>query len=173
MASIRVDAALYDQLRSHLRGHVEQAAFMLASFDEKARQFTLHELIVVSPEGLDAQRPDFIALSDDTKRGVIKRAWDSGLCLVEAHSHGEHGYAAFSLADAQGFAEWVPHLWWRLKGRPYAAIVTAGPTAFDAMAWVDGPREAEQVTHIDVVGGARMRPSSGTLGVEGVAGHVR
>lgn len=172
MASIRFEKDQYERLRSHLRGHVEQVAFALAEFDAQQRLFTVKELIVVGGDGLDAQRADFIELGDETQRTVIKRAWDSDMCLVEAHSHGEHGLAVFSRADDTGFAEWVPHLWWRLKGRPYAAIVTAGPSDFDSIAWIDAADAPEQVTHVDVIGGVRLRPTSMTMKAKG-AHHVQ
>lgn len=169
MASIRFDKDQYERLRAHLRGHLEQVAFTLAEFDAQSHVFAIKELIVVEGDALDDQRVDYIELGDDVQRAIIKRAWDSGLCLVEAHSHGDRGYAAFSRADEIGFAEWVPHLWWRLKGRPYAAIVMAGPEDFDAIAWVDGADLPEQVTHLDVIGGARLRPTGMTLKAKG--GH--
>jgi hypothetical protein len=41
----------------------------------------------------------------------------------------------------------VSHLWWRLRGRPYAAIVTSTPD-LDALAWIDNPGKAEQVAGV-------------------------
>lgn len=43
-------------------------------------------------------------------------------------------------------AEWVrmPYLSWRLRGRPYAAVVTS-KIDFDALAWINGSAVAEQV----------------------------
>jgi hypothetical protein len=63
------------------------------------------------------------------------------------HSHVD-GIASFSASDVWGFHEWVPHVRWRLRGRSYAAIVTAGDT-FDALAWIEreGP---EQVARLEV-----------------------
>ena len=41
----------------------------------------------------------------------------------------------FSLTDQKGFQEFVPHVWWRLKGKPYVAVVVA-QTDFDGVVWI-------------------------------------
>ena len=69
---------------------------------------------------------------------AIKRAHDPGTCLVEFHSHTGPWPAAFSGSDLIGFREFVPHIWWRLKGRPYLAVVACRST-FDGFAWIAGP----------------------------------
>jgi hypothetical protein len=56
----------------------------------------------------------------------------------------------------------VPHLWWRLRGRPYGALVTAGKT-FDALAWVDGPNDVEQIERLDIEGGDTLLATGRTL----------
>lgn len=45
----------------------------------------------------------------------------------------------------------MPHVRWRLHGRPYASIVTAGDT-FDALAWVEDAARPEQVERLEVDG---------------------
>lgn len=69
--------------------------------------------------------------------------------MVEAHSH-KPGHARFSRSDLWGLDEWVPHLWWRLQGAPYAALVKSGDE-WDAMAWLRLPRAPEAVTAIEIV----------------------
>lgn len=136
MSALLIPAGLYAELQSHLRGRIEQAAFMLADRRSGDGAFQVRELRRVQSEGFDVQTSFHISLRDPTRAELIKWAWDSGACLVEAHSHGDRGLARFSPSDLAGFDEWVPHLWWRLQGRPYAAIVTAGET-FDGFAWIE------------------------------------
>jgi hypothetical protein len=50
--------------------------------------------------------------------------------------------------DFEGFTEFVPHVRWRLRGRPYAAIVVAD-TTFDALAWIE-PEDPKPVA-VDAV----------------------
>jgi hypothetical protein len=116
----------------------------------------------VAPTGFEAQSAVHVSLRDETRAAITKWAWDAGRSLVEAHSHGDAGSAEFSASDLCGFAEWVPHLWWRLRGRPYAAIVTAGET-FDALAWIVAPQQPEQVRAVDITGRGRLIASGRTL----------
>jgi hypothetical protein len=47
----------------------------------------------------------------------------------------------------------VPHLWWRLGGRPYAALVFGAET-FDGLAWNHSPADAVPVVSLAVDGQA-------------------
>lgn len=144
MARFVIGRDLYDALGGHLSARAEQVGFFLAEAQLDERVFVLREWRPVPPEGLKHQSDVHVSLTDEIRAEVIKWAWDSGLSLVEAHSHGKWGPAKFSPSDLWGLEEWVPHVWWRLQGRPYAALVAADDT-FDAIAWIDRPRAAEQV----------------------------
>lgn len=147
-ASIAISSADYRAVRAHLRGQVEQVAFFLAHFDPKQRRFELHEWRAIPRDGFDYQSAYHVTLSDASRAEVIKWAWDARACLVEVHSHGDDGLAGFSPSDFSGLDEWVPHVRWRLRGLPYAALVTAGDT-FDGLAWTsDGPAEPIITLHI-------------------------
>ena len=88
-----------------------------------------------------------MALTDEAQASAIQWAWSAGECLVEAHSHGDRWPAEFSVTDLSGFEEWVPHVRWRLRGLPYAALVTGGAD-FDGLAWIDTSGLPEQVALI-------------------------
>jgi len=133
--------------REHLRGHVEQVGFFLADFDESLGAFVLGDWRAMPPEAFEHQSEYHVTLRDEARPELIAWAWNARASLVEIHSHGENGLAAFSPSDIWGFKEWVPHVRWRLRGSPYAAIVTAG-ASFDALAWVDDTGEPTQVSHI-------------------------
>ncbi len=146
---IAAPGELYRSLRTHLAGRVEQVGFFLADYDDALRVFALREWRPMPPEAFEIQNSYHVTLRDEVRPKIIKWAWDAGACLVEAHSHGDRGVARFSPSDVWGFHEWVPHVRWRLRGRPYAAIVTASDT-FDALAWIDG--DPEQVERLEVDG---------------------
>jgi hypothetical protein len=149
MTAFAVTRALYDGARGHLRGRVEQVGFFLADFDGTRRAFLLREWRAIPPEGFEYQSAYHVSLTDEMKTEVIRWAWDARACLVEAHSHGDFGRAMFSPSDLSGFRDWVPHLFWRLRRRPYAALVTAGET-FDALAWVEAADLPEQIERIEL-----------------------
>jgi hypothetical protein len=136
---IATSDALHRAARAHLRGQVEQVGFFLADFDPDARAFVLREWRPMPPEAFEYQSAYHVTLRDEMRPKIIKWAWDADACLVEVHSHGCDGLAWFSPSDLYGFDEWVPHVRWRLGGRPYAAIVAAGDS-FDGLAWLDAEK---------------------------------
>lgn len=160
MATFRISHELYEAVRAHLRGRVEQVGFFLADYE--AETFVLGEWRPIPPEGFEYQGAYHVTLTDEMKTDIIRWAWDAGACLVEAHSHGDRGSAQFSPNDLSGFRDWVPHLFWRLRRRPYAALVTQGET-FDALAWVDDARQPQQVTQIELDDGTVLPATALTL----------
>jgi hypothetical protein len=100
-------------------------------------------------EDYEVQAGDYLELGDAARARLIKEAHDRKLCLVESHSHPGPYPAAFSYSDLAGLEEFVPHVRWRLRGRPYAALVFAA-SGFDGLAWADGGAgNPEQVTAIE------------------------
>lgn len=151
MTVVIASAALHSAARAHLRGHTEQVGFFLADFDADGSAFVLREWRPMPPDAFEYQSAYHVTLRDEMRPEIIKWAWEADACLVEVHSHGDDGIAWFSPSDLYGFDEWVPHVRWRLRGRPYAAIVTAGDT-FDALAWIDAESGPVQVTAFEVDG---------------------
>ena len=159
MTTIAASGELHRVAREHLRGRIEQVGFFLADFDASGRMFVLREWRPMPPEAFAFQSAYHVTLRDEVRPEVIKWAWGNDACLVEAHSHAGSGAAAFSASDMRGFAEWVPHVRWRLRGRPYAAIVIAADS-FDALAWLDSTGEPTQVAQLavdDAIHGATRR----------------
>lgn len=150
-AVIAAPGTLYRAAREHLGGHIEQVGFFLADFDTERGAFVLREWRPMTPEAFEYQSAYHVTLRDEMRPEIIKWAWDAGACLVEVHSHGDEGIAWFSPSDLYGFDEWVPHVRWRLRGRPYAAIVTISDS-FDALAWIDDDSTPVQVTALEVDG---------------------
>lgn len=134
----------YGQLRAHLLqpdSHVEQAAFGFAERrqDQGRDIFRLIEWMAVPPEGFAVQTAYHFELTDEMRGSVIKRAHDLRACLVEFHCHTGRWPAAFSSSDRAGFLEFVPHVLWRLKGRPYLAVVVSD-SGRDGLVWLEDVR---------------------------------
>jgi hypothetical protein len=144
MIQITTGAAVWETALEHLGAGAERAGFFIADWLPLERHFMVRGWRPV--DGALASEPGELHLSlpDETRSAVIQWATAESACLIEAHSHSQWSPAAFSLYDLRNLDEWVPHLRWRLRGRPYAAIVTS-VVDFDALAWIDNPRKAEQV----------------------------
>lgn len=155
---------LYRDLVAHLEhGEEEQVAFLFAEPPGEDGRLRPTEMYAVPPEGFVDQSAFYLALSDEVRSLVISRATELDACLVEAHSH-LHGPAGFSPTDIDGLAEWVPHIRWRLAGRPYLALVFAGGS-FDALLWRDGGEQPAPLAELAVNGDPPRHPTDLTLGL--------
>jgi hypothetical protein len=94
--------------------------------------------MLLKAEHFSVQEAYYLELTDATRARVIKRAHQLSCSLIEFHSHVGHAKAQFSGSDIAGFKDIVPHIWWRLAKRPYAAVVVARD-GFDAFIWSDNP----------------------------------
>lgn len=124
-------------------GECEEAAFLFTQPLESEGGTVLHafEEMLIPPEGFVSRSGYYLELSDESRASVIKRAHDLKAGLIECHSHPTQRRACFSWSDLHGFDEFVPHVRWRLGGRPYGAIVFA-PGSIDALVWVGPGRQA-------------------------------
>lgn len=147
MVGIMMDGELWRTARSHLDGRAEEIGFFLADWTSNDRCFVVHTWRPIHGETVAIGGQLHVSLSDETRADVIMWAAAEEACLIEAHSHGSSSPGAFSEFDLRGLEEWVPHVRWRLHGRPYAAMVTTTDD-FDALAWIDNPRKAEQVAGV-------------------------
>lgn len=168
LITLELPAKVYGDLRAHLLpgdSDVEQAAFVYARTERDANdgvafRFVDHELI--RPTGFAIQHSYHLELGDEQRAAVIKRAHDLNASIVEFHSHPGPFPACFSPSDLYGFKDFVPHVWWRLKNRPYLAVVVAS-TGFDALAWVNSPSAPEAVDSIVMESGKRVTPTGLTM----------
>ena len=136
-AVIELAKPIRDAVWTHLlprKQEVEQAAFLYATVFEGS--FHVIQWEPVFTDDFVIQTSFHIELVDAVRARVIKRAHDLGGALIEMHSHLGKWPAQFSPSDIAGFDEWVPHVRWRLKGRPYAALVVTR-RGFDGLAWID------------------------------------
>jgi hypothetical protein len=161
MASFEIKNAGLQQMRSDLFGAVEHVGFFLADYDAEDRRFELGEWIAIPSEGFEFQSSYHVSLTDEAIAMVLGRATAAECSLVEVHSHLGYAGAAFSPSDIIGLREWVPQMRWRLRRRPYAAMVWEDES-FDALAWIE-TAGAEQVETISVDGGKAMAATGFTL----------
>ncbi len=150
----------YARLRTHLTpdGEVEEVAFLLTEPYEGDETLRVASIQLIEDENFRFQSGYHVELADNVRPALIKRAWEEEACVIEAHSH-LRGPAGFSWSDMAGFDEWVPHMRWRLRGRPYAALVFA-PDDFDALVW-NGDASPDHVEAL-VIGDAALRPTGRT-----------
>jgi len=165
-AILKMSAGRFDGLMAHLLPPAscrEEAAFLFVKPCETGRQiaFEVIENEKLEPADFKSQLGDYLELTDEVRARLIKRAHDLGASLVELHSHPDPYPAAFSLADRIGLQETVPHMWWRLKKRPYFAIVVADD-GFDALVWLDNPKIPQGLGGI-LAGDRLLRPTNNSL----------
>jgi len=158
---LRIDEARYRRLNDHLlpkRACMEQAAFLLCSYAEDEAIFTCLDTILIRHEQFAIHSAFHLELDDSARAQVIKAAHDRQCSLVEIHSHPFSGIAQFSGSDFSGLADFVPHVWWRLRHRPYGAFVVT-PASIDGLAWIDGPEAPERVLAVKI--GAQVLATTG------------
>jgi hypothetical protein len=129
----------------------EEVGFMYVrpASSDKAHEFQFADWDPIEPRGFLARSRYGFELADESRARVIKRAHDLGASLVEIHSHAGSWPAAFSASDLFGFAEFVPHVWWRLQGKPYFAVVVTRKS-FDGLVWLAGPDSPQRLDGIAV-----------------------
>ena len=155
---LAIDRGLYQELLDHLApSEDEQVAFLFTAPPERGETLRVVEMYAVPAQGFADQSPFYLALSDEVRGEVLGRAARLGGCLVEVHSHAL-GPAGFSPTDLDGFEEWVPHVRWRLAGRPYVALVFAGES-FDALAWAGDGGGPAPLAGLAVDGAGTLLPT--------------
>lgn len=157
---------LFAELNNHLlppNGTDEEAAFLFAETKRASgnARFKVIETEKLKPDDFDSRFGDYLELKDETRARLIKRAHDMNASLIEMHSHPFPLPAAFSVSDRLGLKETVPHMWWRLKNRPYLAIVVA-PEDFDALVWLDDPSSPQKLDCV-LDGNRVLRPTNISL----------
>jgi hypothetical protein len=163
---LKLPDGAYEDLVAHLLpgdSPYEQAAFLFAVVQRTEEGVALEVIDSAKLVAADfeVQARDYLELADATRARLIKRAHDLGASLVEMHSHPGPWKAAFSRSDILGLSETVPHMWWRLDKRPYAAIVVA-PSSFDAMVWLESPVSPQALDSL-AAGSRILRPTNITI----------
>jgi proteasome lid subunit RPN8/RPN11 len=163
---LKMPAEIFDDIAAYLLppdSMREEAAFLFVQPTPTNSNivFEVIEAQKLGPNEYSSQFDDYLELADHARARLIKRAHDLGTSLVEMHSHPGPFPAAFSHADRMGLKETVPHMWWRLKKRPYLAIVVA-ESGFDALLWMENPRIPQALDGI-LAGDRLLKPTNNSL----------
>lgn len=158
----------FNKLQAHvLKTSLEDAAFAYVKSHIRNDRL-IFEVIDWDPiheNDFESRSAYHLSLSFETQGKIIKKAHDLNASLVEFHSHSGDFPVKFSYSDFIGFEEFVPHVWWRLNGKPYLAVVF-NHNSFDGLAWIENPNIPQQLNCIRVEN-KELRPTQRTL-IEGV-----
>lgn len=157
---------IYQKIQAHLlpkEDFREQGAFVFANLTDSGNNiiFKFADWQPLSSLDFVCQDNDYLELSDHTRASIIKKAHDIGSSLVELHSHPFSKSAMFSFSDCRGFEEFVPHVWWRLQGKPYLAVVVA-QKSFDSLVWLDNPLKPQKLDGI-ITGKHLLQPTGHSI----------
>ena len=143
--------------------YAESVAFIFATIfkTDNSVEFHFKSWYSVKPHEYEYRGRAHVELKDEMRQKIIKKAFDTDASIIELHSHICSRGACFSPTDLQGFEEFVPHVWWRLNKKPYAAIVFS-KSDFDAVVWLDNPQQYHQLSAI-VVDGRNHYPTGLTF----------
>ena len=169
-SSLELPPSIYRAIMAHLLpGDTikEQAAFLFATCGLTTNQTSMRflEWAAIRPEDFTYHSEFHLELGDEKRSEIIKRAHDLNASIVEWHSHPQFWPAEFSLSDMAGLREFVPQVMWRLKDRPYAAVVVT-PYDFDALVWTRRDKESTQSLVLRV-GRKKLNPTRRTLSLKG------
>jgi len=130
---------------------VENVAFIFTEVlkENKNIQLKFKSWYAVKPDEYKYRSRHYVELKDEMRPKIIKMAFDLNAAIIELHSHLSDKRVRFSPSGIEGFGEFVPHVLWRLKGKPYTAIVFS-KKAFDGLIWIDDARKPNQLTKISV-----------------------
>jgi hypothetical protein len=165
-SSLIIPPDAHGALLNHLlppRTDSEEAAFIFCQTQlvDAGAEFRFLEAYLVATEEFNYRSLYGIELTDTCRAKVIKRAHDLNASLLELHSHPRTSTVEFSASDRGGFDDFVPHVWWRLKKQPYAAVVV-GPQNFDSLCWITNAKTPDSVLDLQV-GDRRLTPTGLTL----------
>ena len=155
--------SVYEEVWAHLLiegAQPESAGFIFAvpgSRDGDIQVFEHVEWYPVPPDGFVERSWYHLELTGEVSGSIIKRAHDLGASIVEFHSHLGTQPAAFSHTDQRGLREFVPHVWWRLRKKPYFAVVVTH-NDFDGLAWISDPKKPQRLDGI-IVGDKLLEPT--------------
>lgn len=146
-----------------LQDSEERVIFLLTNKTSEITKiiFEIKDIYLVPQNEID-QSSYSVRLKQISQAKIIKWAWDSGFSLAEIHSHPfSNKNTTFSYSDVVGLKEFVPHVWWRLKNKPYIAMVF-GKRDYDALVWIDSPHSPKKLEGV-LVENKLFRPTNSTL----------
>ncbi|WLI89075.1 hypothetical protein Q4S45_20605 [Massilia sp. R2A-15] len=151
-ATITIPTAMLLAMQAHLfpgNSNMEQGGFLLCKSCAQELPYSLvvEEWLPLMRDDYVTQASDYLELSDAARARIIKLAHERNAILLEVHCHPSKQPACFSPADILGLVEFVPHIRWRLRGKPYAALVV-GHNSIDGLAWFGDSKTPIPIGHI-------------------------
>jgi molybdopterin/thiamine biosynthesis adenylyltransferase len=144
----------FRQLREHLlRPGIhedEQMAYILCGVNEGEDylQLLVREVIPVPPEGFEHQSGVHLTVKKGFTRKVYQRCSESGLSLIEAHSHPfASGHVSFSSIDTANEEKRFPYVEEKIPNIHNASMVL-GRNSIDAHVW---DKKIHSVLPIDLI----------------------
>lgn len=127
----------------------ENVAFIFANVSESQNfiKFQFKKWYAVQSKEYEYHSLYYVELKDEMRPKIIKMAFDLDAAIIEIHSHPFQKSAYFSPSDIDGLNEFIPHVRWRLKNRPYSAIVFS-KYDFDGLVWHENVQIPKQLTEI-------------------------
>ena len=174
--SVNLPEPTYQRILKYLfprRVRHESVSFIFAVVKKTdlSLDFNFVEWYAVKSNEYESRSLWYVELKDNLRPKVIKKAFDLDAAIVEVHSHPHNALAVFSGSDLMGLQEFVPHVWWRLRGKPYAALVFSS-SDFDGLAWIKNPSDPQQLTEL-VINGRGLRANGLTLNRKGGEHELR
>jgi hypothetical protein len=144
----------YKNLLKHLlpkKSRLEECAFLFvdAIFNESKVEFIYKDSYYLMDNDYDFRSEFHFELKDSIRAMMIKKAHNLNCCIVETHSHIGQRSAEFSYSDWDGFYDFIPHIQWRLKGKPYISLVFTTRN-FDALVWFKDRKSPTALSGIQV-----------------------
>jgi len=163
---IIIPANVFNEIKHHLlpqNQKFEEAAFVYSVVKLHGEQMELSflEWYAVQPKDYLNRSGFHFELTHEMNSRTIKRAHDLNSSIIEFHSHLDQKLVKFSYTDWQGFSEFVPHVLWRIKNKPYSAIVIT-KLGIDALVWVESFDKPLGLNELKI-GNKVMIPSNNSL----------
>ena len=143
MDILSMPPAVWDDVHTYLDHGAERMAFLAATPAQVDRAaddvWSVIDVMYLDDEtDYEFQGWFGMELADDIRPRSLRWATRHRAALIEVHSHGEGLLpTTFSDHDLHGLVEGAPGLVWRLRGRPYGALVLGGRQDFDGLVWPD------------------------------------
>ncbi|MET7281867.1 hypothetical protein ABZS29_26775 [Kribbella sp. NPDC005582] len=143
MDVLTLSQTVWEELHTYLDNPIERMAFLAAvphpdSATSKDLWSVVDVMYLDDESDYEHQGQAGMELVDDIRPRSLQWATQLGAALIEVHSHGSgRSKTTFSTLDLRGLLDGAPRLVWRLRGRPYGAIVFGGRRDFDALVWYD------------------------------------
>lgn len=160
---LRLPEKIYKAFKAHLfskEGEMAGFLFTCVSRKKSAMLFDFLDVELVQEHELANSGYYGIELGEEVWNRIKVKASKLNACIIEAHSHPfSEKNVGFSHYDMKGFEELVPHLWWRMNGTPYGALVF-GQRDFDALFWTENPHDQKTLNCIMTDEGRKFKPTN-------------